>query len=139
MYQRMKGLMAAEGLEYGERSHTYNSRLAQELACWADSLGDYEAIHSALYRAYFVERLNLAEPKVLVGIAESVGLDANEAAAVLSERRFSGAIDEHWQRSRGYGVTGVPTFVAAGHGVVGAQPYEAIEQLVVHAGATPRV
>jgi len=27
-------------------------------------------------------------------------------------------------------VTGVPTYVAAGHGVVGAQPYEALEELV---------
>ena len=27
MYTRMKGLMVAEGLEYGKRTHTYNSRL----------------------------------------------------------------------------------------------------------------
>ena len=31
MYQRMKGLMDAEGLPYGRRTHSYNSRLAQEL------------------------------------------------------------------------------------------------------------
>ena len=31
MYQRMKGMMDAEGLPYSRRSHTYNSRLAQEL------------------------------------------------------------------------------------------------------------
>ena len=36
MYKRMKGLMDAEGLEYGRRTHTYNSRLAQELGKWAD-------------------------------------------------------------------------------------------------------
>jgi predicted DsbA family dithiol-disulfide isomerase len=29
------------------------------------------------------------------------------------------------------GVTGVPTFVAGGQGVVGAQPYEALEQLIL--------
>jgi len=33
-------------------------------------------------------------------------------------------------------VTGVPTYVAAGHGVVGAQPYEVLVQLMEHAGAT---
>ena len=37
MYQRMKGLMDAEGLPYGRRTHTYNSRLAQELGKWADT------------------------------------------------------------------------------------------------------
>ena len=37
-----------------------------------------------------------------------------------------------------YGVTGVPTFVAARYGVVGAQPYEVLERLVERAGAPRR-
>ena len=37
MYRRMKDLMDAEGLPYGRRTHTYNSRLAQELGKWADT------------------------------------------------------------------------------------------------------
>ena len=36
-YARMKGLMDAEGLPYGRRTHTYNSRLAQELGKWTDT------------------------------------------------------------------------------------------------------
>ena len=32
---RMKGAMDKEGLPYSTRTHTYNSRLAQELASWA--------------------------------------------------------------------------------------------------------
>ena len=35
-------------------------------------------------------------------------------------------------------MTGVPTFVAARYGVVGAQPYEALAQLVEKAGAAKR-
>ena len=35
-----------------------------------------------------------------------------------------------WKLSRHYGITGVPTFVVGRHGVVGAQPYEALEELV---------
>ena len=38
----------------------------------------------------------------------------------------------------GVRVTGVPTFVADRHGVVGAQPYEVLEQLVEKAGAPRR-
>jgi len=37
MKRQMRELMAEAGLEYGERTHTYNSRLAQELAKWADT------------------------------------------------------------------------------------------------------
>ncbi|MCH7682331.1 MAG: hypothetical protein IIB35_01290 [Gemmatimonadetes bacterium] len=36
MRERLMSLMEAEGLEYGDRTHTYNSRLGQELAKWAE-------------------------------------------------------------------------------------------------------
>jgi predicted DsbA family dithiol-disulfide isomerase len=137
-YQRMKKLMDAEGLPYGRRTHTYNSRLAQELGKWADTQPGGEAIHDKLYKAYFVEAKNLADIDLLVQIAASIGLPAEEARAVLEERRFKDAIDADWEKSHRYGVTGVPTFVAERYGVVGAQPYEVLEQLVEKAGATRR-
>ena len=138
-YQRMKTLMDAEGLPYGRRTHTYNSRLAQELGKWADTQPGGEAIHDALYRAYFVDARNIGDPGVLVEIAGSVGLPADEARAVLDERRFKDAVDADWAKSHQYGVTGVPTFVADRYGVVGAQPYNVLEQLVEKAGAARRV
>ena len=139
MYQRMKGLMDAEGLPYGRRTHTYNSRLAQELGKWADTQPGGEGLHDALYKAYFVEARNIGDPGILVELAESVGLSRDEARAVLAERRFKDAVDADWAKSHRYGVTGVPTFVADRYGVVGAQPYEVLEQLVEKAGAKRRV
>jgi predicted DsbA family dithiol-disulfide isomerase len=139
MYTRMKGLMDAEGLPYGRRTHTYNSRLAQELGKWADTQPGGEAIHDALYKAYFVEARNIGDRDILVEIAQSVGLPGEEARAVLTERRFKDALDADWAKSRQWGVTGVPTFVAARYGVVGAQPYEVLEQLLDKAGARRRV
>jgi len=130
MYERMKALMDDEGLPYGQRSHTYNSRLAQELGKWADTQPGGEAIHDALYKAYFVDDRNIGDPDVLVDIAGSVGLPADAARAVIEDRSFQSAIDADWAKSRQYGITGVPTFVAGGHGVVGAQPYETLAQLL---------
>ena len=52
---------------------------------------------------------------------------------VLNERTFKEAVDGDWAKARQNGVTGVPTYMAAGTGVVGAQPYEALVQLVEHA------
>lgn len=138
MYTRMKGLMDAEGLPYGRRTHTYNSRLAQELGKWADTQEGGEAFHDAMYRAYFVEARNIGDPEVLLEIVAAVGLPVEAARDVLSERSFAPAVDADWQKSRDYGVTGVPTFVAARHGVVGAQPYEVLAQLLEQAGATRR-
>jgi len=91
-----------------------------------------------LYRAYFVDARNIGDPEILVELAQSVGLPAEEARAVLTERRFKDAVDADWTKSHRYGVTGVPTFVADRYGVVGCQPYEALEQLVEKAGAKRR-
>ena len=134
MYTRMKGLMDAEGLPYGRRTHTYNSRLAQELGKWADTQPGGEAIHDALFRAYFVDARDISRPEVLLEIVAQVGLPVDAAREVIEKRTFKAAVDEDWKLSRQIGVTGVPTFVAGRYGVVGAQPYEALVQLVRKVG-----
>jgi predicted DsbA family dithiol-disulfide isomerase len=139
MYARMKGLMDDEGLPYGQRTHTYNSRLSQELGKWADTQPGGEAIHDALYRAYFVDAVNVGDVDALLKIAGAVGLDVAAAGEVLESRSFSNAVDADWELSRRYGVTGVPTFVAGRQGVVGAQPYEVLEKLLQDAGAESKL
>ena len=135
---QMRGLMEKEDLPYGKRTHTYNSRLAQEIGAWADTQKGGEVMHDALYKAYFVETKNIGDPDVLLEIVEANGLPVEDARKVLEERTFKDAVDEDWRKSRQYGVTGVPTFVAAGHGVVGAQPYETLEKFLESVGATER-
>ena len=135
MHGQMKARMDAEGLPYGERTMTYNSRLAQELGKWADTQPGGDAIHDALFRAYFVEARNIGDPAVLLETAERVGLSVNAAREVLEQRTFKDAVDRDWELSRQYGITGVPTFVAGRQGVVGAQPYETLEALVRQAAS----
>ncbi len=135
MQAQMRARMQAEGLAYGDRTMTYNSRLAQELGAWADTQPGGEAIHDALFRAYFVDARDIGDPEVLVEIAAAVGLPADRAREVIEQRTHRAAIDADWDKSRQYGVTGVPTFVIGNQGVVGAQPYETLEQLVKQARA----
>lgn len=135
---RLAELMAEEGLPYSDRRMTYNSRLAQELAKWAETQPDGEMIHNALYRAYFVDGLNLAKTDVLLDIVRQIGLPDGDARSALENRSFKAAVDADWQRSRELGVTAVPTFVAGGRALVGAHPYAALEQLVQEAGAVKR-
>jgi len=134
-HAQMKARMADEGLPYGDRTMTYNSRLAQELGKWADTQPGGEALHDTMFRAYFVEARDISEPAVLLDIAQRVGLPVDGAREVLEKRTFKDAVDADWQLSRQYGITGVPTFVIGRYGVVGAQPYEALEQLVQKATA----
>jgi len=138
IHLNMKTLMDVEGLPYERRTHTYNSRLAQEVAKWSETQVGGDAFHAALYKAYFVDGLNLSDPDVLLDLAGLVGLDCGVVQVVIDERTFSNAVDADWMLSREYGVTGVPTFVADGRGVVGAQEYSVLERLVLAAGAAFR-
>jgi predicted DsbA family dithiol-disulfide isomerase len=135
MHTRMKSMMDEEGLPYAQRTHTYNSRFAQELGKWADTQEGGNAIHMKLYQAYFVDQRNIADVDLLVSLAESAGLDGTAARNVLENRTFKDPVDEDWAKSQGYGITGVPTYVADGQGVVGAQTYDVLVQFMDSVGA----
>ena len=62
---------------------TYNSRLAQELAKWAESKGKGDEFHRAVFEAYFVETKNIGKIDELALLAQSLGLPEEEARQVL--------------------------------------------------------
>ncbi|MDQ5987410.1 MAG: hypothetical protein CSYNP_03150 [Syntrophus sp. SKADARSKE-3] len=136
---RLAKLMADEGLPYeSRRSMTYNSRLAQELAKWAETKPGGDAVHNALYRAYFVDGLNISLIENLLHVIRTMGLPEDEAREAISARRFRDAVDRDWQRSHELGITAVPTFITGNRELVGAQPYEELERLVRDGGARKR-
>ena len=130
MKENMKRLMREADLEYGERSHTFNSRLAQELGKWADTQNEKSEIHDLIYRAYFVEGKNISDMGELLKIAETAGFDRTSAKEILEKRSFKLIVDEDWKKSRELGITGVPTFQNNQHLLVGCQPYEILEHFV---------
>lgn len=138
MQERMAAIMRAEGLEYGDRRMTYNSHRAQQLASWAIAQDGGEAIHQALFVAYFVEDVNLADIDRLVDIAAGIGLDPERAREVLRSRRFRQVVSADWERSRQLGVTGVPTYRVGDREAAGAQPLEVLVDLVREGGAERR-
>ncbi len=136
--QRMKVNMEREGLPFNaERNMSYNSRLAQELAKWADTKGKGEEVTDALFRAYFVDVRNIGKADVLAEIAEEHDLPADEATDVLLSRKFKDAVDEDWRRCAAFGVNAVPTFLAGKYLMVGAQPYEELQRLIEHVVKSP--
>jgi predicted DsbA family dithiol-disulfide isomerase len=132
---RMEQVTAAEGLEYGTRTHWYNSIPAHQAALWADAHSGGEAFRRAVYRAYFVDGLNIASTDVLAGLADGVGLDTTDLRAALAEDRYQERVNEQFEFARAAGVTGVPAYIAGRYMMVGAQPYEVFQQLIETAQA----
>ena len=75
---------------------------------------------------------------MLLDCVEAAGLSVDEARTTIDQRTFEQAVDEDWAKSQQYGVSGVPTYVTGGYGVVGAQPYEVLEKLMQEVGAQKR-
>jgi predicted DsbA family dithiol-disulfide isomerase len=135
---RLKRVAGELGLPLGERKKTYNSRLAQELGKWAESKGKGDAFHDAVFRAYFADGQNIAKAEILAGLAKAVGLSEAEALETLQSRAFSDAVDADWTLAESMGISAVPTFVLDSGSLVGAQSYEALEQLLLDQGVKRR-
>jgi predicted DsbA family dithiol-disulfide isomerase len=138
MLARLKQTAAGLGLPFTERSMTFNSRRAQELGKWAESMGAGERFHRLVFEAYFAHGRNIAQWTILEDIVSAAGLDPETAEQSLRQQRYREAVDADWQRCRSMGITAVPTFHMDGRLLVGAQPYEAIRNLALSAGALPK-
>ncbi len=130
MLERLRQVAEELGLPVKERTRVYNSRRATELGKWAEAQGRGDAFHDAIFRAYFAEGLNISDVAVLKETCSHLDLDPDEAERVLTEGEYRISVDDDWDYSHKLGVTAVPTFLAAGRSVVGAQPYEVLERLI---------
>jgi predicted DsbA family dithiol-disulfide isomerase len=131
---RLEEVAATVDLPLARRTRTYNSRRAQELGKWAESLGRGDPFRRAVYQAYFAQGRNIARIEELVRLAEGVGLVGEEARKVLRDGTWAGAVDADWERSQKTGITAVPTHIFQGRRLVGFAPYEDFRELVEGAG-----
>lgn len=136
--QRLRKTAEDLGLPFGESDCLYNTRLAQELGLWAESMGSGDAFHMAVFKAYFADGSDISRIPILVELAGSVGLPGEKAEEVLVTGSFKAAVDEDWAVSRALQITAVPTFMLNRNRLVGAQPYESLKDLMKSSGVKSR-
>ena len=104
-----------------------NTIHAHQLIAWAQDLdlNASDALIERLFRAYFVDGIDIGDIDALARLAGDAGFDATAARAWLASDAGRAAIDAEEQRARALGVTGVPFFVFNQRlAVSGAQPAE---------------
>jgi predicted DsbA family dithiol-disulfide isomerase len=96
--------------DYHDQMRMVNTFRAHQLLHWAGEKGVQTGLKMALFAAFFSDRQNVNDEKVLVAAAESVGLDGSEAAAVLADERYAVIVREEQEYWRDQDVYAVPTF-----------------------------
>ena len=113
------------------------SRKAHEAAEFARQAGRLDAMNNALFKAFFEDGRDLADIEVLLDIGQSVGLDAGELREALTSGRYEQRVIEDQQLARQIGISGVPALIVTAGAQVylvsGAQPYEAVKNVIARA------
>ncbi|HEY0971047.1 MAG TPA: DsbA family oxidoreductase [Gemmatimonadales bacterium] len=124
MTDRVAGEGRKEGIAFDfERVQSGNTFDAHRLIHLAARSGLRDEMVERLYRAYFADGEALGDVETLVRIAAELGLDADEARAMLESDALADDVRADEERARSLGITGVPFFaIDERYGISGAQP-----------------
>lgn len=137
--QRLKDYAADAGIELASNRVVANSHKALELSEYARDEDRFDAIHEALFRAYFVEAKNIGDLDVLLAIAGDAGLDPDATRGVLESGTYSSRIDQMTATAQQNGYRSTPTTVFGNQTYIpGAQEYQVYQQVLDKLGVPRR-
>lgn len=111
--QRLTSIADSLGFSfnYFDDMRMVNTFRAHQLLYWAGEHDKKTELELALFESYFSRQENVDDPTVLISAAGRVGLDETEAAAVLSDGRYAGAVREQERFWVMQGIQAVPSFI----------------------------
>jgi len=138
MSAHMQSIAESVGLRMKMRDVIINSRRALGAAEFAREHGRFEAMHHALFQAHWEGTGKLEDVDDLVRIGEGVGLGGAALREAVVSNRYDDVIDENRRMASSAGIDAIPAHVFARRFLVlGAQPFDALKQVVERIEATP--
>jgi predicted DsbA family dithiol-disulfide isomerase len=129
VYARVAAAGRSEGLPFAFENISVqpNTLEAHRLLHYAEQHGRQDEVAEELFKAYFIEGANLADPETLAAVAERAGLDRAKVAAYLASDTDRDVVQQGDAEARSAGVGGVPFFIFNRRvGVSGAQESETL-------------
>lgn len=116
----------------------HNTFNVHQLMHWADQQGRKHDLEMAFFTAHFTDGRNLSDKGVLADVAAEIGLDRNEALAVLADQRFAADVRKAEQFWTDQGIRGVPAVIFnQRHLVSGAQGVETFTDILKQLAVMP--
>ena len=129
---RARGAALGFTFSMDKRGRIYNTFDAHRLLHWAAGEGKQYALKRALFAAYFTEGRDPSSHEVLVSLAESVGLDATQARAILVSDAYAQDVRERERFYLDQNIHSVPAIIINDQYLLqGGQPVEAFEQALL--------
>jgi len=136
---RLEEATTSLGMPYAPPDHVPNTHIAHEAAAHAEAHGRGDAFHRALLTAYFGHGRAIGDRKVLLDVAEQVGLDPEVLARDLDSGARSEEVEAGLALAQELGITAVPTFVFPDRRALsGAQPWAVFTKAMELQGVAPR-
>ena len=104
---------------------------AHRLIHWAGLEGRQTFAVASLFKAYFIQGLDIGDTDVLTDLADKIGLDREMMTKLFAGDGDVDTLSARDSHARERGVTGVPTFVIGNkHVVAGAQSAELWDSVI---------
>ena len=136
VYGRVAAAGRTVGLPFAFENITVqpNTMQAHRLLHYAGQHGRQDEMAEALFKSYFIEGANIADPDTLAEIAARAGLDREKVAAYLGSDADREVVAQGDIEARSAGIGGVPFFVFNRRvGVSGAQESETLVEAMEQA------
>lgn len=130
MIGQLKAFGAQHQIAFGDVTHIYHTHkalLIGELAADHQKGSDFADI---MFKAYFVDGLNINDEKQLIALAAKVGLSEVDVLAALKSDIYEKRLKDSMALGHEYGITSVPTFIINNeYKIVGSQSRETIKKV----------
>jgi predicted DsbA family dithiol-disulfide isomerase len=125
MFRHLRDSAAPYGIIFADITRVSNSRMSLEASEYAKEHGRFDQFHSALFRTYFSEGMDIGNLEVLAQTGHDAGLDRTALVKALKSGKFLPMIENMRQEAARLTVTAAPTFILEGKDrIVGAQPID---------------
>ncbi len=126
MLDQMTRMAELEGIEFNfDKLRHANTQKAHRVLHLAKEQGLQAEFKERLFRAYFAEGRQVADPDTLAELGEEIGLDGDEVRDAFEDDAYGEAVERDITRARMLGIQGVPFYlVESKYGISGAQSAE---------------
>jgi predicted DsbA family dithiol-disulfide isomerase len=130
MNKQIKDYGQKYGIDIANLTTVVNSNKSLRIAEYAKEVGKGDEYNEAMYKAMFVDTLNIGLDDILKEICSNVGISSDEVDKVLLEPKYKNTLLDNHYYCKQNEINSVPTFIINDKvRITGAQPPEVFKEV----------